>query len=450
MSNLNGVTSLRCTFQFAYNLSQVDFTGFNASSVTDVHNLFYGCSELQYVDLSAFATARLPVLDSTFVGCTKLKEINLCGFNAENLNKLQYTFQNCTSLINIDLSSFDKDISVPNSFLGVFSNCIALRDANFIGLTFSSETRIYDSPDSAFYQTNNLRRITVDQGFFDYSSGNDGAELPSGNYYAYCDSTEVPGDAYGPITKDRATGDLPTTFITDKTASYDDYFFANGGTFSSGESVVTTSGTIDQDATAPTSPTRPGYIFKGWKTSDGTAIPSSANNDYSFGKYGIASYNTFYADWAEDNPVTLTFDANGGTFASTGSTTITLDNQVPGETLASVEEPKQEGYTFAGWVDASGTTVVFPLTIPEANTTYTATWTAEPGPGPTPPDPGPGPEPTPSPSTDGSELLPVTGDTYRTGIIAITIAAALAALVATLALVQESVVRTTKRNVTSL
>lgn len=350
-------------------------------------------------------------------GDSLLKTVNLFGFNTESLQDVSSAFSRCADLVHLDFTVKSCVSTEDYAFLGFQSNCQNLEDASIVGLTVSGNQSDSNPNNRPFYNNNSYKRVTLSNGIFDWSSGysDDTTGIqPSGDFYAYRNGEEVPGDAYGQITKARIAAASPTTFISDKTATFKDYFYANGGAFDDGTIIATTAGTIDQSASAPTHPTREGYRFKGWKTADGIAVPTNGNASYDFGKYGVSTYNTFYADWVEDNPVTLTFDANGGTFASTGSSTITLDNQAPGETLASAEEPEKVGYTFAGWLDASGTAVAFPLTIPEANATYTATWTAEPSPGPEPT-----PTPEPSPATDGSDLLPITGDMNSPAIFAL-------------------------------
>lgn len=106
-------------------------------------------------------------------------------------------------------------------------------------------------------------------------------------------------------------------------------------------------------------PVRDGFNFTGWEPGIPSTMPG---NDL-----------TVVAQWEAKPEVktgTLTMDANGGVFESTGSDEATKDYAV-GETIDvdSLEEPSKDGYTFAGWdgVPADGK-------MPEGGVTITAKW----------------------------------------------------------------------------
>ena len=94
--------------------------------------------------------------------------------------------------------------------------------------------------------------------------------------------------------------------------------------------------TSTSPATLPT-PTREGYVFKGWDTKeDGTGTRKQAGTSYSF-----SSTTTLYAQWII--PSTVTFNANGGTCATASATNETGDITLPDATNGSM--------TFEGWYD---------------------------------------------------------------------------------------------------
>ena len=80
------------------------------------------------------------------------------------------------------------------------------------------------------------------------------------------------------------------------------YFNSNGGS-SVASQMMSETVTV---ATEPADPSRDGYTFGGWYTDNGTF-----ENAYSFGTTVTESF-TLYAKWTITNPVTITFDANGG------------------------------------------------------------------------------------------------------------------------------------------
>lgn len=121
--------------------------------------------------------------------------------------------------------------------------------------------------------------------------------------------------------------------------------------------------------TPPADPTREGYTFTGWDTEIPATMPSA---------------NLFiYATWAI-NEYTISFDSAGGSAVAP----ITQDF---GTDVTAPADPTKPGFTFAGWLPE------VPATMPAANTTCVAQWTAI-------------PTSTITFNTDGGSLIdPITG-----------------------------------------
>ena len=100
-------------------------------------------------------------------------------------------------------------------------------------------------------------------------------------------------------------------------------------------------------AVAAPTVTRTGYTFSGWQPAPLGTVP--------------ASNVTYTAQWRV-NQYTSTFDANGGS----GGKSVTQNF----DTALSAPAVARTGYTFLGWSPA------VPSTVPAANATYTAQWTA--------------------------------------------------------------------------
>lgn len=199
--------------------------------------------------------------------------------------------------------------------------------------------------------------------------------------------------------------EVDTTYVADWSIypTYAVHFDSNGGS-AVGTQYILSGNLVER----PTDPTKEGAEFAGWYSD------AALQNRFNFAT-PITEETTLYAKWTPARVrVDLIFTANGGTFASTGTPVLYLDDMPAGDILTAVETPVKEGEWFAGWRDAKGNLVTFPLTIPDTDAIYTAVW--EDTPGPTPP----GPTPDPTPDSDGSgssdtSLIPVTGETLRMG-----------------------------------
>jgi uncharacterized repeat protein (TIGR02543 family) len=111
---------------------------------------------------------------------------------------------------------------------------------------------------------------------------------------------------------------------------------------------------------------RTGYTFGGWATSSGSATVAYANGD----SYPFDASTTLHAIWTA-NTLTVTYDSQGGSAISNGSTTT-------GGTVSNPGNPTLNGYTFNGWFVANtgGSAISFPYTHGQtADLTLYAQWT---------------------------------------------------------------------------
>ena len=96
-------------------------------------------------------------------------------------------------------------------------------------------------------------------------------------------------------------------------------------------------------------PTREGYTFSGWKTTD---VEVKDDKTFTMPKKNV----TFTAQWTA-NDVTITFDANGGAWAAAvANYTMDADNKTasktykPSDTVEKITpDPVQDGKKFSGW-----------------------------------------------------------------------------------------------------
>ncbi len=120
---------------------------------------------------------------------------------------------------------------------------------------------------------------------------------------------------------------------------------------------------------------RPGYTFAGWGTSSGGPVvygDSAWVINLTAADGGIVN---LYAQWRA-NPITLTWNSQGGSSVANTSATYSSSAKVP----MPASNPTRAGYTFAGWWTAAsgGTQVTSSTALPTANATYHAHWSLNP------------------------------------------------------------------------
>lgn len=161
-----------------------------------------------------------------------------------------------------------------------------------------------------------------------------------------------------------------------KTVTFD----AFGGEFADKTTTEVESGEQDTYMTYPSVPTRLGYTFLGWSTTQTEqTITIDPKDPATLPKFGAAASN-YYAVWSE-NWMTVTFNAGAdGTFDG-GSQTVTTSGYSQ-NSLKLPTNPAKEHYTFAGWAKTDGATIPditpgqtegLPLYI-QAAETYFAVW----------------------------------------------------------------------------
>lgn len=124
--------------------------------------------------------------------------------------------------------------------------------------------------------------------------------------------------------------------------SYTVSYNANGGTGAPGSQTKWYGSNITLSTTRPT---REGYMFQGWSTSNDSTVEYQPGATYSSN-----SSVTLYAVW-KINTWTVTYDANGGTGAPAAQT------KVYGQTLTlSSTKPTKNLYNFKGWGTSAGST----------------------------------------------------------------------------------------------
>jgi len=167
-------------------------------------------------------------------------------------------------------------------------------------------------------------------------------------YWRDKDTPSKPFDFTTPITRNH---DLYTAWQTN---SYEVSFMSNGTKVSS-QSVY-----YNQSAKTPSTPTREGYVFKGWYSD------TDLTNAYNFSS-AVRNHITLYAKWAP--MFTVSFDSKGGSAVNIQ----TIEYNAKATTPAS---PTRTGYVFGGWYSNEDLTDTYNFASPvTTNVTLYAKWT---------------------------------------------------------------------------
>jgi len=128
-------------FQELNNITEIDFSNFDASKVTNMHSMFYNCSNLEKINFGNINTSKVVDMQSLFNNCSNLISVNLSNFDTSNVNNISHMFQGCENLNYLDLSNFDtlKVININT----IFRNCKSLMYLNLKSFNLSSSLEKY-------------------------------------------------------------------------------------------------------------------------------------------------------------------------------------------------------------------------------------------------------------------------------------------------------------------
>lgn len=135
-------TDLQELFRGCTNLTEVDFSQINTSSVTNIQGLVQECSKLQSTAfLSQIDTSNLTNMQMLFQGCTSLQTVTFpTTFNTSKVTTMQNLFRECSSLTTVTFPN-TWDTSKVYNFGYMFLNCAKLQSVN---LTYFNTTALTD------------------------------------------------------------------------------------------------------------------------------------------------------------------------------------------------------------------------------------------------------------------------------------------------------------------
>lgn len=137
------------------NITEVDLSGLDSSSVTNLQELFKNCSNLLTATLTGMNTQNVSNFKSMFYECSKLNTINVAGLNTASVTDMSYLFYNCYALKDINLDGWN---TVKVQFMGrMFHNTpiTSLDIRHFNTPALSSTNRMFNG-------CNNLKLVRMD------------------------------------------------------------------------------------------------------------------------------------------------------------------------------------------------------------------------------------------------------------------------------------------------
>lgn len=161
-------TNLSQGFLNNTNITEVNLSGLDSSSVTNLEELFKNCSNLLTVTLTGMNTQNVANFKSMFYECKKLSNVNVSNLNTESVTDMSYLFYNCYALKDINLDGWN---TTKVQWMGrMFHNTPIsyLNISHFITPVLKSTNRMFNG-------CNNLSLIRMDQ--FNMDNVNDSAAM---------------------------------------------------------------------------------------------------------------------------------------------------------------------------------------------------------------------------------------------------------------------------------
>ena len=155
------ITNMSSMFRGCSNLKNLNLSFFDTKNVEYMNSMFYDCNNLINLNLSSFNTEKVINLNSIFYNCKNLVYLNLSSFNTKNVTDMSYMFYNCENLINLDLTSFDTKNVVNMSYM--FANCSKLLNLNLSSFDLQNVKKMVHLFDGCV----NLENIIINKNLYE-------------------------------------------------------------------------------------------------------------------------------------------------------------------------------------------------------------------------------------------------------------------------------------------
>ena len=104
---VDGCRSMRGMFSHDQFITELDLSGWDTSSVTDMSAMFCFCSSIQKLDLAPLDTSSVTNMRAMFSRCESIEKLDLSGFDTSSVTDMSDLFFQSWNLKEVDLSSFD-------------------------------------------------------------------------------------------------------------------------------------------------------------------------------------------------------------------------------------------------------------------------------------------------------------------------------------------------------
>ena len=111
------------------NVTSIDLTGADTSSVVNMYGMFFQCQNLRKLVLSGFNTSSVDEMSCMFYYCKKLATLDLSGFDTRKVYDMVSMFESCTGLTTIYVSNEWSTVSANYHDL-MFTWCYNLTGGN--------------------------------------------------------------------------------------------------------------------------------------------------------------------------------------------------------------------------------------------------------------------------------------------------------------------------------
>ena len=115
----NPFNNLQALFYKCSNITEVDLSHFDSSSLKYIGRLFHECSSLTYVNFTNFITDNVEAMHYMFRECISLKSLDLSNFNTQLVTNMNYMFDNCNNLHYLNLKNFEQNDNL--TYKGIFN-----------------------------------------------------------------------------------------------------------------------------------------------------------------------------------------------------------------------------------------------------------------------------------------------------------------------------------------